>query len=221
MKSVRRRLAQLARSSTPQARRTDNAVLVFRQRTAAECSSVAYSWLRSVASRQRPVQTLFQIATTASTPVRPLPALKQVLFLFDRALQRMLMLAAQDPWFDSLSSRRLRTCRPRKHRHRFWWTCSMIRVASSWLLLKKRFQHVNDEFHRRVVVVQHQHLVERRLLGARLRPDDNAGLTVFAVTIPVTHFGSLIPGRSIPSRSRLLPAPGFNAAAGQRSGTLR
>ena len=43
------------------------------------------------------------------------------------------------------------------------WTCSMMRMASSRALLKT-LQHVHDELHRRVVVVQQQHPVEAGLL---------------------------------------------------------
>jgi len=40
------------------------------------------------------------------------------------------------------------------------------------------FQYVDDELHRRVVVVQQQHLVERRLLGLGARFGDDPGAGV-------------------------------------------
>ena len=42
------------------------------------------------------------------------------------------------------------------------------------ILLEEFFQHMNDEFHRRVVVVQDQHPVEVRPLGLRLDLGDDA-----------------------------------------------
>jgi hypothetical protein len=61
----------------------------------------------------------------------------------------------------------------------------MMRVASSRLLLEKPLQDVNDEFHRRVIVVQHQYLVHGGLLGARARLHDDARLRPFTTTLPV------------------------------------
>ena len=43
------------------------------------------------------------------------------------------------------------------------------------IFLKEAFQDVNDEFHWRVVVIQHEDLVHRRLLGFGARLDDDAG----------------------------------------------
>jgi len=40
--------------------------------------------------------------------------------------------------------------------------------------VKDPFKHMNDEFHGRVVVIEQQHLVERGLLGLRLRLGDDA-----------------------------------------------
>ena len=51
---------------------------------------------------------------------------------------------------------------------------------------KEFLEDMNDEFHRRIIVIQQQHLVERRLfdLGARFCDDTGSG-TVFALTIPL------------------------------------
>ena len=51
---------------------------------------------------------------------------------------------------------------------------------------EKIFQDMNDEFHRRVVVVQQQNLVKRRLfdLGAGFRDDTGAG-TILALAVIV------------------------------------
>ena len=48
---------------------------------------------------------------------------------------------------------------------------------------EEALQHVHDEFHRRVVVVEQQNLVERRLLGLGARLGDNAGTDAAAVPI--------------------------------------
>ena len=42
------------------------------------------------------------------------------------------------------------------------------------ILVEEPLQHMNDEFHRRVVVVQDEDLVEARLLGFRPRLGDDA-----------------------------------------------
>ena len=62
---------------------------------------------------------------------------------------------------------------------------------------KELFQDMNNEFHRRVIVIQQQHLVERRLfnLGARFRDDTGSG-TVPALCIVVAailHSGNVAP----------------------------
>ncbi len=42
-------------------------------------------------------------------------------------------------------------------------------------LVEEPFEHIHDEIHRRVVVVQQQHLVEARPLGLRPRLGDDMG----------------------------------------------
>jgi hypothetical protein len=51
----------------------------------------------------------------------------------------------------------------------------MMRVAASRSLLKKRSRTWNDELHRGVVVVQKEHAVQVRPLGARLGLGDDGG----------------------------------------------
>ena len=48
-------------------------------------------------------------------------------------------------------------------------------------LVEEPFKDVDDELHRRVVVVEKQHLVERRLLGLRFSPGDDTRLIVVLV----------------------------------------
>jgi hypothetical protein len=45
-------------------------------------------------------------------------------------------------------------------------------------LAEETLKHVNDEFHRRVIVIQHQNLVHRRPLGLFTRFDDNTGFMI-------------------------------------------
>src|SRR5258707_8166566 len=45
-------------------------------------------------------------------------------------------------------------------------------------LAEEPLQHMDDELHRRVVVIEQKHLVHRGLLGLRLALDDDAGLAV-------------------------------------------
>src|SRR5436305_13742730 len=53
---------------------------------------------------------------------------------------------------------------------------------------EKTFEDMHDELHRGVVVVQHQHLIHRRLLRLRLWLDDDAGAgSVAAALVVVAH----------------------------------
>src|SRR5436853_4547446 len=82
---------------------------------------------------------------------------------------------------------------------------------------EKPLQDVNDEFHRRVVVIQHQHLVHRGLLRLRLGLDDNARAGSFlAASSVVAH---LRPSHW-PSRWRCSP-PHDIGFAGPRKRALR
>jgi len=64
------------------------------------------------------------------------------------------------------------------------------------ILAEDLFQDVNDELHRSVVVVQQQHLVERRLfrLGARFGDDPGAGVArpVLIVIVIVARIFHLV-----------------------------
>ena len=53
-------------------------------------------------------------------------------------------------------------------------------------LAEELLQDVNDELHRRVIVVQHQYLVKRGALGFRARANDDAGRTTTAATAIIT-----------------------------------
>src|SRR6478672_7424096 len=56
----------------------------------------------------------------------------------------------------------------------------------SWLV-EEPLQHVHNEVHRRVVVVEEQHLVEARPLGLRPRLGDDMGAGIVAparITVP-------------------------------------
>jgi len=49
-------------------------------------------------------------------------------------------------------------------------------------------EHMHDEFHRRVVVIEQQHLVHRRLLRLGLALDNDAGLPVVtADSVVIAH----------------------------------
>jgi len=55
---------------------------------------------------------------------------------------------------------------------------------------EKFLQDVHNELHRRVIVVEQEHLVERRFLGFRARARDNtgAGIVAFsAVAVRIPH----------------------------------
>src|ERR1700733_3320967 len=87
-------------------------------------------------------------------------------------------------------------------------------------LLKKAFENVNDKFHRRVVVVQHENLIHGWLPRFWPRLDDDPGIRALGIAVPTTpvavaHLSSAstcrdIPaafGRSCPSGPPLGPRP--------------
>src|SRR5579872_2666076 len=76
---------------------------------------------------------------------------------------------------------------------------------------KKPFENVNNELHRRVVVIQHQNLIHRRLLRLRLRLDDDAcAWTFLAASSVVAHLD--------PSRWRVLATAMILALSGPVKG---
>ena len=97
-----------------------------------------------------------------------------------------------------------------------WCTCIMIRWAASWSLLKKPLQHMHDELHRGVVVVEEQDPIEAGPLGLRLGLGDDRrarrarppafGVVVVIVVVIVSQTGP--PGTpaaaSISVRSRVM-----------------
>src|SRR4051812_48001128 len=73
---------------------------------------------------------------------------------------------------------------------------------------KKPFEDVHDKLHRRVVVVQHQNLVHRRLLRLRLWLDDDACSRTFLVpSAVVSHFDPSRWRYSPPAMILALPRP--------------
>jgi hypothetical protein len=58
------------------------------------------------------------------------------------------------------------------------------------VLAEEALEHMDDEFHGRVIVVQHQHLVQRRLLRLRPRLNDGADAIIAADAILVAHRSS-------------------------------
>ncbi len=58
--------------------------------------------------------------------------------------------------------------------------------------LEKALKAEDDEFHRRVIIIQHQHLVGRRLFRAcaRFGGDANVRATIFIVVIIICHQNS-------------------------------
>jgi len=59
------------------------------------------------------------------------------------------------------------------------------------VLVEKPLQNMNDELHRRVVVVQHENLVHRRLLRLWLGLDDDAGgRSLIAALFDIAHLRS-------------------------------
>src|SRR5262245_59132051 len=70
-------------------------------------------------------------------------------------------------------------------------------------LVEKTLEHMNNELHRRVVVVEKKHLVHRGLLRLRLALDDDAGLQIVAADfVVVAH----IPANCSPRQNQTRPA---------------
>src|SRR3546814_7537310 len=55
------------------------------------------------------------------------------------------------------------------------------------ILAEELFEHVHDELHGSVVVIQHQNLVHRRLLRLRLAFDDDPRRSAAAAPLVFTH----------------------------------
>src|SRR3546814_18098036 len=116
----------------------------------------AYSWRRSLA----PARARWSVCSKLADSIRSL-------FLFQSALQRVLVLA--------------RIVNDLRHlgfgnfigEHAAHADAALVDVqhdAGRFLaiLAEELFEHVHDELHGSVVVIQHQHLVHRRLLRLRL-----------------------------------------------------
>src|SRR6478672_4589359 len=141
------------------------------------CSSVAYSWCRSLASasarcsdcsRLREnvgIRFPFAFVSTAPAPDS---------LLFHHALQRMLMFAGEVHDLRHLGLRHLVGIDPA------FADAVVMHVQHNArrrlvILAEETFQHVHDELHRRVVVVEDQHPVHARPLGLRLGLGDDRG----------------------------------------------
>ena len=66
------------------------------------------------------------------------------------------------------------------------------------ILVEKSFQHMNDEIHRRVIVVEQQDAVETRLLGLHLgfRDDRGAGPVAIVASFAIVARRARCGGRS-------------------------
>src|SRR5579872_1561827 len=106
-------------------------------------------------------------------------------FLLDRTLQRMLILPCQ---LHDLGHFRLSNLVSVNAAHSDASAMNVQHDTRGFLtrLLKKSFEDMNDKLHGRVVVVQHQHLVHRRLAGFGPRPDDDTRVGTVVVAIATT-----------------------------------
>ena len=113
-----------------------------------------------------------------------------VLFLFHRALQRMLVLARE---VHHLRNLRLGHLVGKDAADADALVVHMKHDARGIFatLVEETLQHMHDKFHRRVVVVQKQHLVEAGLLGLRARLGDEPRLAL------VIAFRAVLAGHSL------------------------
>src|SRR5262245_49208890 len=167
------------------------------------CSSVAYSWWRSLASARarwsdcsrlrenvgisvllfEPVVRSVPRVTRLRSFPRPCPNAR-LSFLFHDALQRMLVFACK------------------VHHLRHLVLGDLVRINATFadsvvmdvqhdagrrlaVLVEEPFQHVHDELHRRVVIIEQKHPVEARPLGLRLGFGDDGGPRVARVALPL------------------------------------
>src|SRR5690242_20703234 len=155
------------------------------------CSSVAYSCRRSPASANARWRDFSRFLDNMDIePPRQNYELRTLLFL-QRALQRMLVLARV---VDGLGDLRL------GHLVSIDTTYSHALLVDVEHDLGRLFagfledvlQDVDDELHRSVIVIQHQHLVHRRLLGADPGQCQRPGTALVIVAVAV-----------VPARGRL------------------
>src|SRR5471030_3132221 len=182
--------------STPQALRTgvaSSSSVMARSR----CSRVAYSWRRSPASANARWRDFSRFLDNMD--IEP-PRLKKrtnsnELFFLQRALQRMLVLACIVDRLGHLclgNFVRINAADP----HALLMDVQHDLRRLLPIFLEDVLQDVDHELHRRVVVVQHQHLVHRRLLGPCARECQRArAATVLVVVVSLP---------AIPARRRLL-----------------
>ena len=75
------------------------------------------------------------------------------------------------------------------------------------VLVEEALQHMHDEFHRRVVVIEDQHAIEVRLLGLRLGArDDRAARRSVAAASPAVFVGPARPQVTRSGRLFLQPS---------------
>src|SRR6266851_4931673 len=152
--------------STPQALRTGTAssssVIA-----SSRCSRVAYSCRRSPASPKARWRDFSRFLDSMDIE---LPRLERTtlyrLFLLQSALERMLVFARVIHRLRHLGLGDLIGINA-AHPHALLMDVKHDLRGFIAILLEDVLQNVDHELHRRVVVVQHQHLVHRRLLGSR------------------------------------------------------
>ena len=140
------------------------------------CSSVAYSWRRSLAKRQGAVQRLFE--TAGKCRHWPIP--------FPSCTAEGAVVAGEVHDLRHLRLRHFESIDPADADALL---VDMQHDAGRLLasLAEEPLEHVHDEFHRRVVVVEQQHLVQRRLLGLRLRAGNDPCLILVSVVRLLRH----------------------------------
>src|SRR6478736_3157121 len=133
------------------------------------CSSVAYSWCRSLASASARCSDCSRLRENVGIQFFQFICIERfrISLLFHHALQRMLMFACKVHHLCHLG------------------LCNFIRIDATFadpvvvdmqhnscggfvILAKESLQHVHDEFHRRVVIIENKHAVQVRPLGLRL-----------------------------------------------------
>src|SRR6185503_9908909 len=175
------RLRRSTSRSTLQARMTAAASLSSIS-ARSRCSSVAYSWWRSLAKARAWWRAFSRLRENDGTKTS---------LLFHHALQRVLMLAGEVHDLCDLGLRhfvRVDAALPDTV------LVHMQHDPGRFLatLLEEALEHMNDELHRSVVVIEQEHAVQARPL--RLRPclGDDAGPAVAVIGSPnlITHLAA-------------------------------
>src|SRR5579875_1269651 len=162
--------------STPQARRTATASRSS-VNASSRCSSVAYSWRRSLACARARCSDFSRLRD--STPAYPSwrnPNPFPTCTATDAVLPGEVHDLGHLGFGNLVSIDAAHTNPAAMH---------VQHDARRFLpaLIEEPLQDMNDELHRRVVVIQHKHFVHRRFFGFRLRLDDNAGSRSFLAAL--------------------------------------